>query len=149
MRIPDRIDHLLFDGTLILANKLQFVADKSLAGLSTKQWLLLRTIRDMQTGPPPMIAQIAAAIDSTHQNAAKMLYKLKRDGLIVVEEGNSDRRSRCVQVTEAGIRHIEQVAADAEGFMKRLFSGIQHEEMDIAGKVLIKTMLNLIDIQEE
>ncbi len=149
MKIPDRTDHLLFGGTFVLANKLQFVADKSVAGLSTKQWLLLRTIKDMPGEPPPTITQIAAEMDSTRQNVAKMLDKLERDGLIAVEESSLDRRSRCVRITEAGLQHTGRVAANAEGFMKRLFEGILPEELDAAGKVLIKMTQNLINIQGE
>ncbi len=149
MKIPERTDHLLFGGTFVLANKLQFVADKSVTGLSTKQWLLLRTIKDMPGEPPPTITQIAAEMDSTRQNVAKMLDKLERDGLIAVEDSSFDRRSRCVRVTEAGHRHTGRVAENAEDFIKRLFKGIQPEELDAAGKVLIKMTRNLMDIQVE
>ncbi len=149
MKIPDRTDYLLFGGTFVLANKMQFVADKSVAGLSTKQWLLLRTIKDMPGKPPPTITQIAAVMDSTRQNVAKMLDKLEREGLVAVEESGSDRRSRCVRVTQAGLAHTGRVAANAEDFIRRLFDGIQPEEMDIAGKVLIKMTQNLMVMQEE
>ncbi len=149
MKIPDRTDHLLFGGTFVLANKLQFVADKSVAGLSTKQWLLLRTIKDMPGELPPTITQIAAEMDSTRQNVAKMLDKLERDGLVAVEESSLDRRSRSVRITEAGFQHTGRVAANAEGFINRLFKDIQPEELDAAGKVLIKMMQNLMVIQEE
>ncbi len=149
MKIPERVEYLLFGGTFVLANKLQFVADKLVAGLSTKQWLLLRTIKDMPNEPPTTITQIAAEMDSTRQNAAKMLDKLERDGLVAIEDSSLDRRSRCVRVTEAGYRHTGRVAANAEDFIKRLFSGIQSEELDAAGRVLVKMMQNLINMQEE
>ncbi len=149
MKPPGRNDYLLFGGTFVLANKMQYVADKMVSGLSTKQWFLLRTIKDMPTDPLPTITQIAADMDTTRQNAAKMLEKLEREGLITVEESETDRRSRRVRITEAGYSHTGQVAANAQEFLKRLFEGMTHEELDTAGNVLTKMIMNLTKMQEE
>ncbi len=108
MKIPDRTDHLLFGGTFVLANKLQFVADKSVAGLSTKQWLLLRTIKDMPGDPPPTITRIAAEMDTTRQNVAKMLEILRREGLVQLDHGLLARRKgKLLHVAGNGHRDLE------------------------------------------
>ncbi len=148
MKPPGRNDYLLFGGTFVLANKLQFVSDRMVEGLSTKQWFLLRTIKDMPVDPPPTITQIAVEMDSTRQNVAKMLEKLERDGLVAIEGNEADRRSRRVRITDAGFRHSGQVAANAQGFLKLLFEGISLEEIDTAGRVIVKMMQNLTNMQE-
>lgn len=149
MKPPGRNDYLLFGGTFVLANKLQYVADKMVSGLSTKQWFLLRTIKDLPTYPLPTITQIAADMDTTRQNVTKMLEKLEREGLVAVEESETDRRSRHVRITEAGYSHTGLVAENAQEFLTRLFEGMTPEELDTAGKVLTKMVMNLTKMQEE
>lgn len=149
MNIPDRTDYLLFGGIFVLANKLQFVADKSVEGLSTKQWFLMRNLIDLPSDPPPTITQIARAMDTTRQNVAKMLEKMERAGLVTIAGSEADRRSRRVEITELGLRHAREVAENAQGFLRRLFEGIAPAELDAAGRVMLKMMQNLLDMQEE
>ena len=47
MKAPENPRHLLFGGTFILVNKLQFAGDKSVTGLTTKQWFLLMNLREL------------------------------------------------------------------------------------------------------
>ena len=149
MKIPDRNDYLLFGGVFALANKLQFVGDKMVEGLSTKQWFLIRTIMDMPNDPPPTITQIAREMDTTRQNATKMLEVMARDGLVNIIGNDSDRRSRSVRLTETGLRYAIQVAENGQDFLKRVFEGIGQDALDAAAKVVIEMMKNLIKMQEE
>ncbi len=116
MKIPDRTDYLIFGGIFLLANKLQFVGDKMVEGLSTKQWFLLRTIMDLPCDPPPTISQIARDMDSTRQNITKMLEKMEREGIVTIEENESDHRSRRIRITESGLRQARQAAENAQGW---------------------------------
>ena len=59
MKIPENSQYVLFGGTFVLANKMQYVADKKVKGLSTKQWFLLRTLQDMPDQPAPTITALA------------------------------------------------------------------------------------------
>ncbi len=149
MKIPDRSDYLLFGGVFALANKLQFVGDKIVDGLSTKQWFMIRNIIDMPSDPPPTITRIAREMDTTRQNATKMLETMEREGLVVIEGNESDRRSRSVRLTESGLCRAKQVSENSQSFMKQLFMGIGPEELDAAGKVLLKMFENLLKMQEE
>ncbi len=149
MKIPERADYLLFGGVFVLANKLQLVGDKMVEGLSTKQWFLTRTLLDMPCKPPPTVMQIVREMDSTRQNVTKMLEKMERDGLVSFEENESDRRSRRVRVTELGRRHARQVAENAQAFLKRLFEGAEQNELDAAGRVVLKMLQNLETMQND
>lgn len=149
MKPPKNIRYLLFGGTFVLANKLQFVGDKMVNGLSTKQWFLLRNMMDMKNEPPPTITQIADSMDSTRQNITKMLTVMEREGFIAFEDNESDRRSSRVRITELGLAYAKQSAANAQGFLERLYEGINEEELEIAGMVLKKMVQNLEKMQEE
>lgn len=144
---PGNTKYLLFGGTFVLANKLQFVGDKEVDGLPIKQWFLLRNILDLPPEPAPTITQIADAMDSSRQNVAKMLEVAQRQGLVAIEGSPSDRRSRSVRVTALGLTRVEQTAIHAQAFLDRLYEGIGPEERDAAGKVLLKMIGNLERIQ--
>lgn len=148
MNPPENKRYLLFGGTFVLANKLQLVGDKLVDGFSTKQWFLLRNILDLHREPPPTITQIAHSMDSTRQNIAKMLLSLEREGLVIIEDSDLDHRSRSVRVTETGLAHAKQTAENAQDFLTRLYDGIQPEELDAAGRVMIKMVENLQKMQE-
>jgi DNA-binding MarR family transcriptional regulator len=148
LSVPDRADYLLFGGTFVLANKLQVVGDNMVDGLSTKRWFLIRTILDLPSEPPPTITQIAREMDSTRQNVAKMLETMERDGLVTLESADFDRRSRRVRVTELARSQARQVAENAEGFLKRLFEGLEQRELEAAGKVILKLIENLTEMQD-
>ena len=149
MKPPKNTEYLLFGGTFVLANKLQFVGDKLVDGLSTKQWFLLRNMMDMPSEPAPTITQIANAMDSTRQNIAKMLEVMEREGLVTLEKSESDQRRRSVRITETGITYVNQTAQKGQGFLDRLYRGISSEELDTAGEVLIKMVQNLEKMTEE
>jgi DNA-binding MarR family transcriptional regulator len=149
MKIPKNSHYILFGGNFVLANKLQLVADKTVEGLSIKQWFLMRNLSDMPTEPPPTITSLANETDTSRQNVTKILAVLERQGCVVLGNDNSDRRSRTVKLTDHGQDMLKQLAANAQPFMKKLFAGIPNEECDIAGKVMIKMIQNLMTIQEK
>ena len=149
MKPPKNTKHLLFGGTFMLANKLQFVGEKMVDGLSLKQWFLLLNILDLPSEPPPTINQIARAMDSTRQNIAKMLEIMEREGLVTLEQNKSDRRSRNVRVTAFGLTRMKQTTDNAQEFLYRLYDGITSEECDAAAMVMKKMVYNLQKMQEE
>jgi DNA-binding MarR family transcriptional regulator len=139
------VKHLI----LVLANKLQIVGDGMVAGLSVKQWFLIKTIMDLPSDPPPTITQIVKDTDSTRQNVTKMLEIMERDGLVSIEGNETDRRSRRVRVTEAGHRQAKQVEKNAQGFLKSLFKDITPEDLEASGRVILRTIGNLAVMQEQ
>jgi len=149
MRPPENNKYLLFGGTFVLANKLQFVGDKLVNGISTKQWFLLRNLLELERDAAPTITQIAREMDSTRQNITKMLEKMEHDGFVAIEVNDSDHRSRSVHITKLGKMHVEQSAENAKSFLDRLFDGITSEERDYAGSVMKKMIQNLEIMQEE
>lgn len=149
MKPPKNTEYLLFGGTFVLANKLQFVGDKLVDGLSTKQWFLLRNMMDMPSEPAPTITQIANAMDSTRQNITKMLEVMEREGLVTLEKSETDQRSRSVRITETGLTYVKQTAQNAQGFLDLLYDGMSSEELETAGEVLVKMVQNLQKMTED
>lgn len=149
MKVPDNHQHVLFGGSFVLANKLQCVADKTVEGLSSKQWFLLRTLHDMPRDPTPTITTLAKETDTSRQNVTKMLEVLQRQNCVLIGDSQYDRRSRTVELTEYGLHMLGGMANQAQGFFENLFSGISEQECAAAAKVTVKMIENLTKMQED
>jgi DNA-binding MarR family transcriptional regulator len=86
MKEPKNLKYLLFGGTFILANKLQFVGDKMVNVLTTKQWFLLLNILELSKEELPTVTSLASVMDTSRQNIAKMLEGLEKEGLVQVKK---------------------------------------------------------------
>ena len=147
MKVPDNKKHLLFGGTFILANKLQFMGSTLVPGLPTKQWFLLRNLIELPKEPPPTITHIAQAMDSSRQNIAKMLDVLERENIVEIEQNNLDHRSRGVRITENGRTQLVKTNENAESFLEDLYQNIDAEDLEVAGEVMIRMLKNLHEMQ--
>lgn len=148
MKIPKNKQYVLFGGAFVLANKLQAVADKTVEGLSTKQWFLLRNLSDFPDNPPPTITMLAKETDTSRQNVRKMLEALQRQGYVVLRDSTEDHRSQMVEMTEQGAQILRQMAANAAPFFAELFADIGTEECEVAAEVVIKLIEKLNQMQE-
>lgn len=149
MKIPQNSQYVLFGGNFILANKMQWVADRKVEGLSSKQWFLLRTLYDIPQDPPPTITLLAQETDTTRQNVAKMLEVLQRQGCVEMGDNPNDHRSRTVKISAQGLQMLNSMAEQSQNFFKGLFAGIGREECEAAAKVTVKMIENLCKMQED
>lgn len=149
MNAPENPRHLLFGGTFILANKLQFAGDKSVAGLTTKQWFLLMNLRELSKESVPSVNELASTMNTTRQNIAKMLDKMEKEGLVSVSQSAQDKRVKEVVITKKGQKLAKQSAKDSQEFRNKLFTGITEEELTIASQVTLKMIENLERIIKE
>lgn len=148
MRIPENTRYVLFGGTFMLANRLQLVGDRFTDGFSIKQWFLLRNLVEMPTSPPPTIAQVAQAMDSTRQNTAKMLGSMQRVGLVTLGKSKVDLRRRTVCITPLGHECLAKATKVSQPFLDQVYADIDEADRAIAAKVLIKMADNLQNLMD-
>ena len=108
MKAPENPRHLLFGGTFILANKLQFAGDKSVTGLTTKQWFLLMNLRELSKVSVPSVNELASTMNTSRQNIAKMLDTMEKEGLVSVSQSAQDKRVKEVFITKKGQQLAKQ-----------------------------------------
>ena len=149
MKIPENNQYVLFGGAFILANKLQLVADKKARGLSTKQWFLLRNLKDLSMESLPTITMLAKETDTSRKNVSKMLLALQKQGYVILRDNELDRRSQTVEMTMEGHGVLNQMAFKSTSFFDELFGDISSEETELAAKVVIKLITNLKNMQED
>ena len=148
MKVPKNKQYILFGGNFVLANKMQWVADRCVGGLTSKQWFLLRTLSDMPQAPPTTITSLAQETDTTRQNVTKLLEVLARQGCVKLEENPQDHRSRRVLMTEKGHKLLRSMAEQSGDFFQGLFAGIGEEEVAAAAAVTLKMIENLNKMQQ-
>jgi DNA-binding MarR family transcriptional regulator len=73
-------------------------------GLRTTQFSVLAKLR--QTGPMT-IAALASELVMDRTTMGRSIVPLERDGLIRVVPGRTDRRSKELQLTDAGLRRVK------------------------------------------
>lgn len=149
MQIPENNQFVLFGGSFMLANKMQWVADRTVDGLSSKQCFLLRTLYDMPEEPVPTITSLAKETDTSRQNVAKMLEVLLRQGCVVLGDNPHDHRSRTVAITVLGLQMLERMTKQSQDFFTELFFDISEEDCAVAANVSLKMIENLYKMQEE
>lgn len=149
LKVPENKQYVLYGGTFVLANKLQWVADKRVAGLTSKQWFLLRTLKDMPAEPEVTITALAMETDTTRQNVTKMLDVLCREGCVNLTDHPADHRSRVVTLTGYGQEMLTYMREEADDFFTELFDGIGKDECEAAAEVVLKMISNLNKMQEE
>ncbi len=118
-------------------------------GLSIKQWFLLRNISDMQREKAPTTTQIAVEMDTSRQNAAKMLEVMEREAYVLLSESETDRRSKYVSITQKGYEALGETSENGRILIECLYEGIKPREIKKAGKVLLKMIENLQKMQDE
>lgn len=93
-----------FRATLVLAQRLRYLMDDRLRadGLTTQQAALLTVVRALNR---PALSEAAAALGTTHQNAAQLVTALERKGMLRTEPDPADRRRRRLVATAEGARY--------------------------------------------
>ena len=93
-------------------------------GLTTQQWAVLGALSRSEAAGGMSVGDLARYLKVSRQNLSGLLGRMERDGRIQTAADESDRRSRLVSMTTAGLRvwqdealpkihdYYEQVLAD-------------------------------------
>jgi DNA-binding MarR family transcriptional regulator len=104
----------------------QFLAE---AGLRTSQFSILAKLR--RSGPLSINA-LAKQMVMDRTTLGRAMLPLERDGLIAIVRGRADRRSKELQLTEAGVARLREAAkgwAKAQAQFETVFGGQRASEL--------------------
>ncbi|MER5221022.1 MarR family winged helix-turn-helix transcriptional regulator [Streptomyces flaveus] len=115
--------------------------DKALApvGLRTTQFNILHRLA-LEGGTTIMALAQRIAMDRT--TLATNLKPLERDGLIVVQPSDTDRRARKVEITETGLERLEQAVPlwkGAQDQFESTFGETEAAELRAALRAVLET----------
>jgi DNA-binding MarR family transcriptional regulator len=117
-----------FRASLVLAHRLRYLMDERLRadGLTTQQAALLTAVRALGR---PALTEAAAALGTTHQNAAQLVAALERKGMLRAEPDPSDRRRRLLVATAGGARYWSERDPGDEEAVAAWFAALTPDEL--------------------
>lgn len=124
-------------------NRFQAVADKTMEEISWKQFFAI--ICTSLCKESPTIKELAEIMGSSHQNVKQILLKLEKKGFVDIVVDEKDKRKQRVVLTQFCKEFCEKNNEIAEISMKKMFAGIQEEQL----KVTIQTIMQIEDNLKE
>ena len=126
-----------FRAVLLLAQRLRYLMDDRLRadGLTTQQAALLTVVIALDSPP---LGAAAAALGTTHQNAAQLVAALERKGLLTIEPDPADRRRKRLVATAANARYWRGRDADDEAAVASWFDALSAAALETLGRLLLK-----------
>ena len=124
-------------------NRFQAVADKTMVEISWKQFFAI--ICTSLCKESPTIKELAEIMGSSHQNVKQILLKLEKKGFVDIVVDEKDKRKQRVILTQFCKEFCEKNNEIAEISMKKMFAGIQEEQL----KVTIQTIMQIEDNLKE
>ena len=125
--------------TLLLAQRLRSLMDERLRadGLTTQQAALMTAVIALDG---PSQSQAAAALGTTHQNAAQLVASLERKGFLRVEQDPGDARRKRLVPTEANSRYWQDRDAGDQTAVKEWFDVLEPSELGTFVRLAAKAL---------
>ena len=124
-------------------NRFQAVADSAMKEISWKQFFAVICINMCKESPT--VKELADIMGSSHQNVKQILLKLEKKGFVDIIVDEKDKRKQRVVLTQFCKEFCEKNNEIAEISMKKMFAGIQEEQL----KVTIQTIMQIEDNLKE
>jgi MarR family transcriptional regulator for hemolysin len=129
--------------TILFARRYRALLDEQLRpmGYGTARMEALSTIERAHE-PSAQIA-IAKRIGIEGPTLTRMLDTLEAEGLVVRRADPNDRRTKLIELTEAGKRALNEIMAVAHNFRKSILKDLSDAELDAVNRVTDKLLTNL------
>ncbi len=125
-------------------NRFQAVADKMMKEISWKQFFAVICINLCRESPT--INELSEIMGSSHQNVKQILLKLERKGFLNFVADEGDKRKLRVVTTDYCKEFCEKNDEQSIMIMKKMFSGIPEEQLQVTIRTIIQIEDNLKNI---
>lgn len=122
-------------------NRFQAVADKIMKELSWKQFFAVICINLCKESPT--IKELSEIMGSSHQNVKQILLKLEKKGFVNFIADEGDKRKLRVVITDYCKEFCEKNDEQSIMIMKKMFSGIPEEQLQVTIRTIIQIEDNL------
>lgn len=111
------------------------------SGITRVQWIALYYVRTKENISQRDLSNLMNVKDSS---VGRLIDRLERDGLILRERNDTDRRVIYIKLTEKGDKLITDLMPIGQVFSEDLVEGIDEHELMIYEKVLNKMLINVM-----
>lgn len=128
---------------ILIARRYRALLDEQLRplGYGTARMEALSTI-DRSPEPSAQIA-IAKRIGIEGPTLTRMLDALEAEGLVVRRADPSDRRTKLIELTDAGRKALDEIMSVAHDFRSSILKDLNDTELDAVNKVTDKLLSSL------
>ncbi len=118
-------------------NKVQTESAKCFMKLSSRQYMTMLAIHHLPENDAT-INSVARKLGTTKQNAKQLITILEKNGYIVTELSNTDRRKGNIIITQSGINEMLKSSEIGIMFLADVFNEFTGDEMQILWELLKK-----------
>ena len=122
-------------------NRYQAKADSFFEEISWKQFFAIIYINLCKESPT--IKELAEIMGSSHQNVKQILIKLENKGFVEIIADEQDKRKQRIVLTEKTMIFCEEHEEGSQRIIKKIFEGIDIENIEIVIKTLLQMEKNL------
>ncbi|MDD6071826.1 MAG: MarR family transcriptional regulator [Clostridiales bacterium] len=122
-------------------NRYQAKADSFFEEISWKQFFAIICINLCKESPT--IKELAEIMGSSHQNVKQILIKLENKGFVEIIADEQDKRKQRIVLTEKTMIFCEEHEEGSQRIIKKIFEGIDIENIEIVIKTLLQMEKNL------
>lgn len=122
-------------------NRYQAKADSFFEEISWKQFFAIICINLCKESPT--IKELAEIMGSSHQNVKQILIKLENKGFVEIIADEQDKRKQRIVLTEKTMIFCEEHEEGSQRIIKKIFEGIDVENIEIVIKTLLQMEKNL------
>jgi MarR family transcriptional regulator for hemolysin len=117
--------------------------DKRLSplGLTGPRWHLLVELANLKE--PPSQTELASLLNIESASLIKMLDAMEKADLLRRVPHKTDRRTKTIEITKAGLKVMGNISAIAKDVRKILLEGVAAEDMEVSMKVFDIITANL------
>jgi len=126
-------------------NRFQAVADSTMKEISWKQFFAIICINMCKE--KPTVKELAEIMGSSHQNVKQILLKLEKKGFVHISVDESDKRKQRIELTDYCREFCENNDEMAMNIMKKMFSGVSEEQLQVTIQTIIQIEDNLKEIR--
>lgn len=120
-----------------LANKLQVRGDQFLKHFSSRQLMAMIAIGHLAEGEASL-NNIARMLGTTKQTVKQLITIIEKNGYVVTQPSQRDRRAVNVVITEAGQQALIEDYMLGQNFFNQLFRDFTQDELEILWSLLKK-----------
>lgn len=113
-------------------------------GLTTQQWAVLGALSRPEASAGMNMGDLARYLMVSRQNLSGVLGRMERDGRIAVVQDQRDRRSRLIQITEAGWTvWRDQAKPKINAYYEAALEGFSFSDLTHTSHYLLKLLDNM------
>ena len=127
-------------------NRFQAVADSAMEEISWKQFFAIVCINMCKD--KPTVKELAQIMGSSHQNVKQILLKLEKKGFVNISADEHDKRKQRIELTNYCMEFCAKNDEISMDIMKKLFSGVSEEQLQVTIQTIIQIENNLKEVSE-